>query len=116
MASVTFDDTHQNFAGPLGVASFGDIRLQETADNADGVVVNSSVLIGYQSQDEGHRSHAKISARTRPGPICRNAQPPRRWGSFFQRVSAGWDHHRELDARIGLHDLRHPVRANKSRP
>ena len=29
----TFDDTHQNFAGPLGVASFGDIRLQETADS-----------------------------------------------------------------------------------
>jgi hypothetical protein len=26
----TFDDTHQNFAGVLGVTSFGDIRLQET--------------------------------------------------------------------------------------
>jgi hypothetical protein len=75
----TFDDTHQNFAGALGVASFGDIRLQETADNAYGAVVNSSVLIGYQRQDEGrHRSHAKISVRTRSGPICRNAQPPRR--------------------------------------
>jgi hypothetical protein len=29
-----FDDTHQNFTGALGVASFGDIRLQETVDNA----------------------------------------------------------------------------------
>jgi hypothetical protein len=35
----TFDDTHQNFADALGVASFGDIRLQETADNAYGAVV-----------------------------------------------------------------------------
>jgi len=35
--------------------------------------------IRYQRQDEGrHRSHAKISARTRPSPICRNAQLPRR--------------------------------------
>jgi hypothetical protein len=27
----TFEDTHQNFTGALGVASFGDIPLQETA-------------------------------------------------------------------------------------
>ena len=66
-------------APALGVANFGYIGLQETADDAYGAVINSSVLIGYQRQDEGrHRSHAKISARTRPGPICRNAQPPPR--------------------------------------
>jgi hypothetical protein len=35
----------------MGVASFGNIRLQETADNAYGAVVNSSILIGYQRQD-----------------------------------------------------------------
>ena len=35
----------RNKEAKLGVASFGDIRLQETADNAYGSVVNSSVLI-----------------------------------------------------------------------
>ena len=40
---------------------------------------SGSVLIGYQMQDEGRRrSLAKISSRTRPGPLCHNAQQPRR--------------------------------------
>jgi hypothetical protein len=41
------DTTAPEFRWRVGVASFGDIRLQETADNAYGAVVNSSVVIGY---------------------------------------------------------------------
>ena len=37
-ARLTFDETDQNFAGPPGLASFGDIRSQGTADNADGAL------------------------------------------------------------------------------
>ena len=60
----------------VGVASFVDIQLQETVDNAYGAETAPSLL--DQRRDEGrHRSRAKISARTRLRPIRRNAQPLR---------------------------------------
>ena len=85
----------------LRVASFGDIRLQRTADNACAAVVNSSVLLAIKGRMRAHKSHAKSSARTRPGPICRNARPPRR----LLRIDGGQFVESRLGSNIPLREV-----------